>query len=383
MRAQSAGPHPDADVLTAFAEQSLAGRERDQVVQHLARCGDCRDVIALALPASEEVQVTDAGWLNRPARSGWLTWPAFRWGFVAAGILAVASIGVLQLRHGRQTMVATSLPSAEAPSPQLAAEAPKPAAPQLVVPQSGVPAAIPRTGQERESLPKQAQKKDQASPNAVPAPKTAGTNNAMRARPGLVQRSSPTSTSGAANRGAGPQVGAGNGFTTTARNSFLLGGPRSADSAVVARAKPASAQAPPVMPSPSLRTDPGLLKTQLRWTISDAGALQRSVDGGQTWQDVTSAAANDATNSTLKIIFRALSVSTNASEVWAGGSDATLYHTTDAGNGWLRVFPSDGNTTLTGDIVSIQFNDAANGTIRTSTAESWTTSDDGQSWHKQ
>jgi hypothetical protein len=43
--------HPDADLLTAFAEQALSATERDGVLDHLALCGDCREVIALALPA--------------------------------------------------------------------------------------------------------------------------------------------------------------------------------------------------------------------------------------------------------------------------------------------------------------------------------------------
>src|ERR1700685_559337 len=42
--------HPDADVLTAFSEQALAASEREDVLQHLALCADCRDVVALALP---------------------------------------------------------------------------------------------------------------------------------------------------------------------------------------------------------------------------------------------------------------------------------------------------------------------------------------------
>ena len=38
------GPHPDPDVLTAFAEQALSAAEREGVLQHLARCGDCREI---------------------------------------------------------------------------------------------------------------------------------------------------------------------------------------------------------------------------------------------------------------------------------------------------------------------------------------------------
>src|SRR5260370_16806372 len=45
--------HPDADLLTAFAEQALSAAEREGVLQHLALCEDCRDVVALALPAAD------------------------------------------------------------------------------------------------------------------------------------------------------------------------------------------------------------------------------------------------------------------------------------------------------------------------------------------
>src|ERR1700691_6281016 len=47
--------HPDADLLTAFAEQSLTATERDGVLAHLALCDDCREVASLALPAADLV----------------------------------------------------------------------------------------------------------------------------------------------------------------------------------------------------------------------------------------------------------------------------------------------------------------------------------------
>jgi photosystem II stability/assembly factor-like uncharacterized protein len=208
----------------------------------------------------------------------------------------------------------------------------------------------------------------------------------------------------------------------------------------VVRAKPTSAQASPagMAPAPSLR-DPALMKSLAmpRWTISSNGALQRSVDEGKTWQDVNLAVVEsvssnlvrrskieikpEATNDSqteskagattdvktaakseprsaaqpskkssnwgpgpsANTVFRALSVSSNAAEVWAGGSGGALYHTMDGGNLWARVVPSDGGIILTGDIISIQFSDPQNGSVTTSTPEVWTTSDAGQTWHRQ
>ncbi|MGC2772452.1 MAG: hypothetical protein WA232_12180 [Candidatus Sulfotelmatobacter sp.] len=47
------------------------------------------------------------------------------------------------------------------------------------------------------------------------------------------------------------------------------------------------------------------------------------------------------------------------------------------------MLPSVGDVNLTGDITSIQFSDPRNGIVTTSTAEVWTTPDDGQTWLKQ
>jgi len=51
LKAAPAGLHPDPNLLTAFAEQALSDRERTQVLDHLSRCADCRDVVVLATPA--------------------------------------------------------------------------------------------------------------------------------------------------------------------------------------------------------------------------------------------------------------------------------------------------------------------------------------------
>ena len=99
----SAVGHPDPDVLTAFTEQSLPGPERALVVEHLARCGDCREVVALALPAAEVVGVPGRA---LPSRGNWLTWPRLRLGVVAAGIVVVAAVGTQQYRKHASTAVA-------------------------------------------------------------------------------------------------------------------------------------------------------------------------------------------------------------------------------------------------------------------------------------
>ena len=130
-RLQAAPPpvnHPDADLLTAFAERSLPDRERTVVLEHLARCGDCRDIVALALPEIESVQTT-----VRPSPTGWFTWPALRWGFVTAAVIAVASLGILQFqRRAQHAMTASAL---KQPAPvEIAANEPKKEVDRFVAP---------------------------------------------------------------------------------------------------------------------------------------------------------------------------------------------------------------------------------------------------------
>jgi photosystem II stability/assembly factor-like uncharacterized protein len=145
--------------------------------------------------------------------------------------------------------------------------------------------------------------------------------------------------------------------------------------------------------------------------------LQRSFDHGTTWQDVNvngapgiEVAANDSLLMTSRakamddnnkdskleekkrdeaakqktsppVVFRAVAAS--GADVWAGGSSGFLYHSTDSGAHWIRVIPSSVTGVLTGDIVSVNFPDALNGKVTTSTPEIWITSDGGQTWQKQ
>jgi hypothetical protein len=65
------GFHPGAESLSAFAEQALGERERDGVLAHLAVCGRCRQVVALAREAADPVApprkfvTRHAWWRNR------------------------------------------------------------------------------------------------------------------------------------------------------------------------------------------------------------------------------------------------------------------------------------------------------------------------------
>lgn len=126
--------HPDADVLTAFAEQSLPQGERSIVLGHLALCGDCREVLALAVPEltfPEKVHEMEV--VEGSAVGGWFTWPTLRWGFVAAGILIV---GFGALQYQKNARIAFFTVSKNAAPPIVANEAQSQSRPSPALPEA-------------------------------------------------------------------------------------------------------------------------------------------------------------------------------------------------------------------------------------------------------
>jgi len=72
LKTAPAGLHPDPNLLGAFAEQALSDRERTQVLDHLARCGECREVVALATPPTAIVDGRDTAYVSK---APWFSWP--------------------------------------------------------------------------------------------------------------------------------------------------------------------------------------------------------------------------------------------------------------------------------------------------------------------
>jgi hypothetical protein len=115
LRAEMPGPHPDADLLSAFAEKALPERDRVQVLAHLAECGDCRQIVFFALPDATETQrVLEIE--GRPRSSF-----ALRWGTLAAAI-AVCAILLVATRHRSGTSAYKQAAPANAPAPTTAAD---------------------------------------------------------------------------------------------------------------------------------------------------------------------------------------------------------------------------------------------------------------------
>jgi hypothetical protein len=141
--------HPDANLLSAFVEQVLDKKDRLQVLSHLTRCSECRDVVALATP---EPAAMDK--IFRPAVGSRFSWPVLRWGAAIACVVVVGAAVTLRQRERvtDQTHSGDMAPAVQLNSPQntqpawpAAALTPTPAQPATATDQT--PSEGARSGQ--------------------------------------------------------------------------------------------------------------------------------------------------------------------------------------------------------------------------------------------
>src|SRR5215467_5281687 len=108
--------HPDADTLTAYAEKLLPAPEQGQVLEHLARCRDCRDVVALifdSIPAEPQTSVVAVP--ARSARAGWARLIGF-----SATLAAVVLVAIVMFRNPHPANSSQNFSQAKAPQPPAA-----------------------------------------------------------------------------------------------------------------------------------------------------------------------------------------------------------------------------------------------------------------------
>lgn len=421
------GAHPEADLLTAFAEQVLPAAEREHVVRHLAACRDCREIVALSIPPLETVGAPEAVAQEIPSVArradpprNWFAWPTLRWAALAAGVVVVGS--VLLLRPGQQSpqgMVNVERQTSEVTAPAAT---------------TTTPAAVPPGDQRsNQALPSTAQvaKPDAASAGRTREAKPSEYAELRREQPpalaknlgGLVADGKRTDSLEshklaakvpAAPAVAGPvrgglasteqvevtseQAAVANQAVDTDTQAAALNGRLVARSEPplpinegaankIEKAKPAAKEEKKQNEAASSETAQvkgayavsdrayAMRKTRSKdaagqWSIAQ-GALRRSLDGGTSWQTA------------LRADKPLLCFGERGSDVWAGGQAGTLFRSVDNGTTWTQVHPATQTESLAADIVVVEIRGPAEIVLTTNTGESWTTADGGKYWEKK
>lgn len=406
--------HPDANLLAALTEKSLLPLEQTQILEHLAGCAECREVVAHAQPEQVLQQVAGAA-APLPVRRSWFSGAKLRWATLAACVVVVGAAVISRTRFTQNASMARSE-----------------SAPAVVAETQPLPNRAPteerksNTDNESESDHVRLKmsvgtKRDGDEVSAAQELQAADSLSPLRAKQRQPERRSPEL---AEKNNNAPAVANGIIMGRTASppavppQSTVTAQPEdakstkkefSADKAMkvpAATNEVAQAQPPPPPPAAAAKSAPVLADRQLqkgesgdlgafnynakdgylgvgasertlagfrganpRWQLSADGKLIRSNDAGKSWQTVP---VGD------KVVFRALCVT--GSEVWVGGAQGNLFYSSDAGQQWEQVKPTSAGQTLTEDIATIEFMDSKHGKVTTADHQTWTTNDGGHDW---
>lgn len=377
---QTAGEvHPSPDLLTAFAEHNLPGRESQRVTEHLAECADCREVLFLASSAVEEPVGEENEWMQADAisrispvlrakaatpsvasggrthaesRRRWM----LRWAWVppVAAVLIVS--GILYQRRSEFMRGAPVTMSSKGPPPATTAAQPPSVAPLQKFeahssPETRTAFVAPKP------LAKSAQVQARTAESfttakvapSIPQERAFAPNTSAAPAP----PSSDTQGSLDALLKAAPAVPMQNGFAESEAPTAsdlvakqpLVGGPQMAKQ-VVSAAHP-------------------------RWRITPDGHLeQRSASGN--WTRVLAE---------QPVTFHVVSVV--GDNVWAGGNGGALFHSNDRGQNWSKQPIGSPPGVETDTITAIRFSDELHGVVTTDSGARWSTLDGGVTWTKE
>jgi hypothetical protein len=391
LSSQVAGEHPDANLLSAFAERALTEQERTQLLDHLSRCSECREVVALsALPQVEEERLVTAAAAGRASAAGGRSWwrsPVVHWGaLTAAALVVLIAVGErMRLREGHSASApAVATGSSNEVAVKSKIQAPEVSPPVAEPKPSGKPAQEPGVVRDAKTLSAGRQAGAAGGGNGegvggVIGGKvgTFGALSAAAEKPAPLAAPSPppamkAQASADASKIEGPPFEKDRKIDQAQVKAVPVPSAATNQTVEVTAAAPGMKSEAAVLSQGRSATLAKRALRSPRWSISDSGVVQRSLDGGRNWKEVVV---------TGGVTFRA--VTTLGSDVWAGGSNGILYHSADGGERWSRVRVQANGRALGGDIVRIEFADAQNGVVTTSTGESWVTSDAGATWRWQ
>jgi hypothetical protein len=394
------GAHPDPDLLAAFAEQALLPAEREGVLEHLARCGDCRAVVSLAIPASESAAApqltieTQVASPLSPEKRNWFAWPTLRWAALAAGVIVAGALILIpgkptlspedkhRVETGLQELAAAKQPESHKSENAITAELkPAPTAPEL----RRDKASESKAADAKQAPARAAIVRGRLEANARAEEIGEGTKTRTQVAQGKDLLSGATVANPAAPM---PSVPAAN--ETVAVTSAPTLETAQSDVLTVRNEPPpaiSKAKAPTVLAAeatPPQKAAGGSAKKQdaatrqfqnalvvqapqVQWTVA-AGTLRRSLDDAVTWQ---TALPGDN---------HLLCYAAQGNNVWAGGKAGALYHSMDTGNTWTSLHPSFRDRSLAADVSHIEVRGPDEIILSTSNGESWTTSDNGKTW---
>ena len=358
-------------------EKTLTERERTNVLSHLAQCAECRELAALSLPGEVEV----AQPVSSTAKRQWSAWPTLRWGALAAALGAAAIVIVLHSYPWRrqETVSKDIRPNRVASAGQAEHQSPSEFAAQPS-PEAALAKAGPEprgSSHETAKLEKGAGQRGNQRITAQPAgaeTKQRVTLMAAARPPVAVEAEIGAESQTGATAAPAKIESAAASQDLTAAQAGGISVPSGTPSAPRAAAsiRVASRLAEPSRMAFAGNLNRAVAPLAALWSISTSGKAQRSQDGGRTWEEVR---VDDA------VTFRA--VLAMGRDVWAGGS--ALYHSSDGGATWKRVYLSSGESPTTETIVGITSGsrDLQHITVRTESGEQWTTEDGGQRWQKE
>jgi hypothetical protein len=332
-RGRSGEPHPDADLLTAFAESALLKRERKQVLKHLALCAECREVLSNAAEAAPVFTAAPKPFLL-PRRAllpqrVWLPWAS-----LAAVLLVVCSVGFLyqqRLALQKRALVATN-EAMPLPSP-----IPHPLAPISPQENKAVTKAIEIPALKPSQL--SSRSKELVAANAM---REAQHESAEQSSFG--QQNPYRISSAEADKVAAQDSLAQKAIATAPATAFV--------NTITERALSTASVAAAARP---------------HWRINSTGQAERSFGDGA-WQAVL---PNESSRMRVISVF--------SGEVWIGGENSRLYHSSDNGATWkLIALPSKDGPLHS--IAHIHFQTLQSGTVEAEDGTFWTTADGGSAW---